>query len=911
MAARNPSAQRKTKKNKNVQVAVRVRPLNSIEKKEGGRKLVKTDRYAKHVNVGPNKAFGPFDYVYDETSTQLELYHEIVAPLINQVLSGYNCTVFAYGQTGTGKTFTMEGAPDDSADHSWETDPQAGIIPRSLQHIFTTLEESGDEDFSVRISYVELYNEELYDLLATGSMTEDSVRLRIFDGRDSTTFINGLSNVAVRNRDEVFALLKRGAERRRTASTAMNMNSSRSHSVFIVTVVCRDKSNEKAEEYLLRTGKLYLVDLAGSESIGRSGATDMRAREAGNINQSLLTLGRVINALTTSAAHIPYRESKLTRILQDSLGGKTITTIIATLSPSTTNAEESVSTLEYAQRAKNIKNNPEVNAQVTRKAMLKEYNEEVERLRRDLAAARQKNGIFISSENYEELQAAKVESAAKLEALEAELLQTASRMNNLVEDMEYVESQYKIAYERTVQVAERLKKRVNELSSERTEHERSKQQLKATRRALEEAHDQATRLYSEALETRELNVVISSELEVIHEKFATARSVFDANDKLFGEFSANTVHKLREVESACVSSAKEIADHLSEASETTANSTGKLLTQLKANYTTLHDLLKNVLGEHDEVLTNAAEEIEQRANDFEQVGNSCASKITSAGTKIAKTLSSTEATIQKSSETAAQTATTLGNTVKSTQEKYTTLQASIATMLQQLAAATEEANSEFTQLTAMASNTVTTINTVSQETVSAITNAKQTITTEVTAQTDASKSLVETITEAAGNERAQARTLTEKAAHFAEKMLTSHETYESTMAKELEAAQAVSDETSVQLRQHSNALLTESAARSTELDGLRHSVEHFFHQSVQRYESDGNTPARKKRRVDENLTSISEPEKLLENVYSEMTPIRKVNVRDSILVSQNVDVLSPATLKENIRRVSEEDEEDE
>lgn len=180
-------------------------------------------------------------------------------------------------------------------------------------------------------------------MLATGDVN-DHARLRIFDDKTHNgngVLINGLTEVAVRSRDEVYNLLRRGADRRRTASTLMNMNSSRSHSVFTVSVLFRDNC-AKTEELLLKTGKLHLVDLAGSESIGRSGAVDKRAREAGNINQSLLTLGRVINALTTNASHIPYRESKLTRILQDSLGGKTITTIIATVSPSSTNLEESV-----------------------------------------------------------------------------------------------------------------------------------------------------------------------------------------------------------------------------------------------------------------------------------------------------------------------------------------------------------------------------------------------------------------------------------------------------------------------------------------------------------------------------------------------------------------------------------------
>uniref|UniRef100_A0A914CNA4 Kinesin-like protein n=1 Tax=Acrobeloides nanus TaxID=290746 RepID=A0A914CNA4_9BILA len=330
----------KASKKKNVQVAVRVRPMNSGEIDAKGRPIVKVDYVAKSIGLKEKsgvKTFGPFDRVYGPETTQSELYKELVTPLVKEVMSGYNCTIFAYGQTGTGKTFTMEGQHDDSADHSWDTDPTAGIIPRCLHHVFTELERQELDEYSVRISYVELYNEELFDLLGSGNY--DQSRLRIFEDpiRKGGVIINGMEEVPVRNRNEVYRLLKMGAERRKTAATLMNVSSSRSHSVFTVTVVMRE--NTTTGEELLKQGKLYLVDLAGSENIGRSGALNARAREAGNINQSLLTLGRVITSLTSNAPHIPYRESKLTRILQDSLGGKSITTIIATLSPCSSNFE--------------------------------------------------------------------------------------------------------------------------------------------------------------------------------------------------------------------------------------------------------------------------------------------------------------------------------------------------------------------------------------------------------------------------------------------------------------------------------------------------------------------------------------------------------------------------------------------
>lgn len=243
-----------------------------------------------------------------------------------------------------------------------------------------------------------------------------------------------------------------------------------------------------------------MVDLAGSESIGRSGAVASRAREAGNINQSLLTLGRVINALTTNASHIPYRESKLTRILQDSLGGKTITTIIATLSPSSTNLEESLSTLDYAQRAKNIKNNPEVNQQVTRKALLKEYNEEIEKLRKDLAAAREKNGIFLAQENYDQMQEQITENNGRIEELEGQLMGFTTKLQHVISDLEFMENQYELTYRKHLNAIQKLEKRRAELKQEKEEHDRSRRELLATKQALEQSTNKSAKLYAEAVQ---------------------------------------------------------------------------------------------------------------------------------------------------------------------------------------------------------------------------------------------------------------------------------------------------------------------------------------------------------------------------------------------------------------------------
>ncbi|XP_034407180.1 kinesin-like protein KIF11 [Cyclopterus lumpus] len=406
MASHNLSGLKRDEKGRNIQVVVRCRPFNTMERKSSYG-VMDCDPNRKEVIVktgGMNDKAArktyTFDMVFGPAAKQIDVYKSVVYPILDEVIMGYNCTVFAYGQTGTGKTFTMEGERSPNGEFTWEEDPLAGIIPRTLHQIFEKLSENGTE-FSVKVSLLEIYNEELFDLLSpSDDVTE---RLQLFDDPRNKrgVVVKGLEEITVHNKDEVYQILERGSAKRRTASTLMNAYSSRSHSVFSVTIHMKEITMDGEE--LVKIGKLNLVDLAGSENIGRSGAVDKRAREAGNINQSLLTLGRVITALVEKRPHVPYRESKLTRILQDSLGGRTKTSIIATVSPSSSNMEETLSTLEYASRAKNIMNKPEVNQKLTKRTLIKEYTEEIERLKRDLVATRDKNGVYLSAENYESI----------------------------------------------------------------------------------------------------------------------------------------------------------------------------------------------------------------------------------------------------------------------------------------------------------------------------------------------------------------------------------------------------------------------------------------------------------------------------------------------------------------------------
>ncbi|XP_061725321.1 kinesin-like protein Klp61F isoform X2 [Cydia pomonella] len=462
-------------KNQNIQVFVRLRPLNQRERDikslgvvevVNGREVVV--RQSQQTTL--TKKF-TFDRAFAPNTKQIEVYQQVVSPLIKEVLCGYNCTVFAYGQTGTGKTHTMVGESTTDENVNWQNDPLAGIIPRALSQLFDELRISNTE-YTVRVSYLELYNEELFDLLST---SEDNSKLRIYEDvtRKGANIVNGLEEITVYNKNEVYKIMEQGQERKRVASTLMNAQSSRSHTVF--TIVAHMKENNQEGEELVKIGKLNLVDLAGSENISKAGsdnpAKKERARECVNINQSLLTLGRVITALVERHPHIPYRESKLTRILQESLGGRTKTSIIATISPGHKDLEETMSTLEYAHRAKNIQNKPEVNQKMTKTAMLKEYAEEIDKLKRDLQAARDKNGVCLSSETFAEMNLKDEEQRKEIQ----ELLLKKRAMEEERDRMETVFNE----------LNQTLQERVSELNNTRRAMQNTKETLANTKNALQ------------------------------------------------------------------------------------------------------------------------------------------------------------------------------------------------------------------------------------------------------------------------------------------------------------------------------------------------------------------------------------------------------------------------------------------
>ncbi|XP_063972210.1 chromosome-associated kinesin KIF4A [Diachasmimorpha longicaudata] len=334
-----------------LKVAVRVRPLIPSEVARGCQNCINVVPGEPQIQLtGTEKAF-TYNFVFGSDVGQGHVYETAVKDMMPNIFKGYNVTILAYGQTGSGKTHSM------GTNYSSTNDLSTGIIPRAVQDIFSTIAQKSLEnwEYKVTVGFMELYNEQLYDLLADKPTRKDS----IVDIREDTNGIKivGLTEREVTCAEDVLQCLMAGSQGRATGATAMNSQSSRSHAIFTITI-CQQKDNDSNSA---TTSKFHLVDLAGSERSKKTQATGERFKEGVNINKGLLALGNVISNLGENAAHIGYRDSKLTRLLQDSLGGNSITLMIACVSPADYNLEETLSTLRYADRAKKIKNKPVVN----------------------------------------------------------------------------------------------------------------------------------------------------------------------------------------------------------------------------------------------------------------------------------------------------------------------------------------------------------------------------------------------------------------------------------------------------------------------------------------------------------------------------------------------------------------------
>jgi kinesin family protein 3/17 len=346
-----------------VKVAVRLRPMSNTERDAGYDHIVRIDSTDAVVNVknatGQTVSFR-YDFAFPEGISQEEIYEKTSAPIVSGVLEGFNGTIFAYGQTGTGKTYSMDGKDGD----------HRGITPRAFEHIFDYLAANQDShQFFLSVTYVEIYNDKLRDLLAT--TVNDGLRIR--EDPEHGVQIHGVEVKKVEKIEDIWKLLKIGKKNRKTSSTQMNSESSRSHA--ILTLVVETLTRIEGGQHI-RKARLNLVDLAGSERVAKTGASGEVFKEGVNINYELMILGDCISALTSRGhSHIPYRDSKLTMLLKDSLGGNARTMMIAALGPASYNYCETISTLRYAERAKKIENKPKVNMDPKDAEILRLQNE--------------------------------------------------------------------------------------------------------------------------------------------------------------------------------------------------------------------------------------------------------------------------------------------------------------------------------------------------------------------------------------------------------------------------------------------------------------------------------------------------------------------------------------------------------
>jgi hypothetical protein len=377
----------------NVLVAVRCRPMSTREKERGCGSIITTpSNKSVHIAAPRNDGGGhersdrdfTFDHCYFTDTTQELVYTDIGSPVVGQALDGFNCTIFAYGQTGSGKSHSMMGSDGD----------EVGIIPRLVVDLWKRIdtlhatslrksEEEGKTDYFVTVSFLEIYNEEIKDLINPSKKV-----LKIRENKEKGIYVEELCELIVKDSHSVLKLIDQGNAVRRVAATNMNDQSSRSHSVFTIKIEQKtDVIMGDVHKISIVKAKLNLVDLAGSERAEKTGASGSTLKEGANINMSLMALGNVINALSEAGSkrqHIPYRDSKLTRLLQESLGGNAATVMIAAISPADYNYDETLSTLKYANRAKTIANAVTKNEDINQR-MINDLKKEIEELKAAVA----------------------------------------------------------------------------------------------------------------------------------------------------------------------------------------------------------------------------------------------------------------------------------------------------------------------------------------------------------------------------------------------------------------------------------------------------------------------------------------------------------------------------------------------
>ena len=509
--------------NENFKVAIRVRPPVPREL-NGTRPFVNVVRVptdhksitlCEHLDTDDGRSgvystqSFTFDRVYEQQARQQDVYEGSAQSAVLSVLQGYNATVIAYGQTGTGKTFTMEG---------FTSEEQRGIIPRSTEEVFAYIHSCRMRNmkFQVRASYLQIYNEQFSDLLKPLSK-----QLTIRQTAQHGVHVEGLSEWVVRSPNEIYGLMERGCSLRATGTTKLSELSSRSHAIFIITVEIVE--GDESEPRSLKVGKLNIVDLAGSEKVHQTGVTGARLEETKKINWSLHMLGIVISTLTFNSRkdkHIPYRNSKLTHVLMDSLGGNCKTTFIACISPASESYSESLMTLRFANSAKNIKNNAVVNEELDPASLKRKYERELRRLRGLLEAKSggPVDGSIISELEERNRQAVEDREAA-LEALEErskafnEEKRTKAKLEERIYELEQLLLNGEMSQTESRKLNDDYAQKVDELDKERQVMEEDKAQVDRYKQLLLKQRDIMLNLTTRLNERDETILSLQEEID--------------------------------------------------------------------------------------------------------------------------------------------------------------------------------------------------------------------------------------------------------------------------------------------------------------------------------------------------------------------------------------------------------------
>ena len=446
-----------------IQSYVRVRPPTSGERKSGDTSGLTIDTAANTIATRTSKFKA--DKVFSQHASQQQVYRTVAEPMEDDVIDGFNCVLFAYGQTGTGKTHTMEGQIEDPA--------MAGLIPRMTTSLFEKLEASG-KSFRIYCSAVELYNERFIECIdSTESGNSKVIKLH------ESKLVNA-ERVLLDNAEHALQLLRQAQMTRQTSSTAMNKTSSRSHFIFSLQATIRSGGGLEGSEACVTTGTLSVVDLAGSECIGKSGVVGKQARESKNINKSNEALKRVVEALGRHASHIPYRDSKLTQLLEPALGGCAKTAIIGTVGPAKANIAESKSTMNFVANTKKIKNEAKRNEGTTDAGATAELSSENDQLRRLLAAARSGSDATITkvpTELWVKTQAEVDEQKSRIADFQALVNERSAELESQLHENKTLLDAVRVAQEKAAAQAAVLAATAATL--ERTEAERVAEALRA------------------------------------------------------------------------------------------------------------------------------------------------------------------------------------------------------------------------------------------------------------------------------------------------------------------------------------------------------------------------------------------------------------------------------------------------